>query len=470
MANVYVWQDDPESGLQLIQISAPELNSGLLPTRIDPTPPDAKLYDRDTDGFRSWVLAASLSRAAHFWGPLLPQATTWQRGSALSVYIDRDVDLNAYYDRDSLSFFHEQVGQRTYYSGESPDVVCHEFGHGVLDAVRPELWNAASIETAAFHESFGDMSAILCALQLYTIRKEVLQETANQPGRNSKLSRLAEQMGNGIRQVSPDAAESDCLRNAANSFFYQEPDTLPSMAPATQLSSEPHSLSRVFTGAFFEALAGMCRTLSDPPTEASLGAAAVDMAKLVIDAVKIAPVVPEYFSQVAAGLIEADSNTGGKYATALKSAFVHRGILSPGTATAMLSLQSATSVGGATPAMRMATGGQPPPSGDLPLQAMTADQYGLDGPLFVHAPGQPRRLAAHAAGFNATFAMPQSSEKAAHSFVEQLMRVGRIDYGRSGNPSLHILHPNRHKTHTLEPSGNGYILRRKVFYCGFSGA
>jgi len=59
---------------------------------------------------------------------------------------------------------------------------------------------------------------------------------------------------------------------------------------------------------------------------------------------------------------------------------------------------------------------------------MTADQYGLDGPLFVHAPGQPRRLAAHAAGFNATFAMPQSSEKAAHSFVEQLMRVGRIDY------------------------------------------
>jgi hypothetical protein len=470
MANVYVWQDDPESGLQLIEISAPQLNAGLLPTKIDPPPPDAKLYDKDTDGLRAWALAAALARAANFWGPLLPHGITWQRGSALDVYLDRDVDLNAYYDRDSLSFFHEQVGRRTYYSCESPDVVCHEFGHGVLDAVRPELWNAASLETAAFHESFGDMSAILCALQLDSIRSNMLEETASRPGRNSKLSRLAEQMGNGIRQVSPDAAESDCLRNAANSFFYQAPDTLPSMAPATQLSSEPHSLSRVFTGAFFEAFAGMCSIVSDPPTATSVAAAAADMAKLLLDAVKISPVVPEYFSQVAAGLIEADSNLGGKYATALKSAFVHRGILSPGTATAMLSLQTATSVTGATPAMRMATGGQPPPSGDLPLQAMTADQYGLDGPLFVHAPGQPRRLAAHAAGFNSTFTVPQSSEKAAHSFVEQLMRMGRVDYGKTGDPSVHILHPNRHKTHKLERSGTGYILRRKVFYCGFSAA
>ena len=469
MANIYIWQDDPESGQRTLQISAPDLNVAPLPTKITDPQPEAKLYDKGSDEFRYWVVAGSLSRAQQFWGPLLPAGITWHQGSALDVIRDRDVDLNAYYDRASLSFFHEDVGGQTFFSCESPDVVCHEFGHGVLDAIRPELFDAASIESSAFHESFADMSAILTAIQLNEVRNEVMQETGNRPERNSRLSRLAEQLGRAIRQVSPGSAETDCLRNAANSFFYQEPDTLPSMAPASMLSSEPHSLSRVFTGAFFEALAGMSRTLSDPPTEAALKSASVEMAKLLLGAVKIAPVVPEYFSQVAAGLIEADSNGGGKYATVLKSAFVRHGILSPSTATSMVSLQAATSVSGATPAMRMATGGTAPTSGQLPLQAITAAQYGLDGPLFVHAPSQPRRLAAHAASFTSAVVMPQSSEMAARSFVEHLMRLGRVDYGAHGDPNLHILHPHRHKTHFLERVGNGYVLSRKVFYCGLSG-
>ena len=35
--------------------------------------------------------------------------------------------------------------------------------HALLDAIRPQLWNAASIEVASFHEAFGDISAMLGA-------------------------------------------------------------------------------------------------------------------------------------------------------------------------------------------------------------------------------------------------------------------------------------------------------------------
>ena len=100
------------------------------------------------------------------------------------------------------------------------------------------------------------MSAILVALQLPTLRAAVLTETGGDLTRSSRLSRLAEQLGWAIRQFSPDAVERDCLRNAVNSFVYTNPEGLPSNAPAASLSSEPHSFSRVFTAAFFEAIAG----------------------------------------------------------------------------------------------------------------------------------------------------------------------------------------------------------------------
>src|SRR5262249_34933031 len=158
---------------------------------------------------------------------------------------------NANYTRAfGLRFFHQKVQDFHIYTSESPDIVCHELGHAILDALRPELFNAANTETAAFHESFGDMSAILCALHVPSIRQTVLAEPGGRLNVNSRLSRVGEQLGWGIRQLSPTAVDRDCLRNAANRFFYERPDRLPASAPADLLSTEEHSFSRVFTGAF----------------------------------------------------------------------------------------------------------------------------------------------------------------------------------------------------------------------------
>src|SRR5262249_37837727 len=154
-----------------------------------------------------------------------------------------------------------------------------------------QLFDAASIEAAAFHESFGDMSALLSALQLPSVREGILAETAGVLGRSSRLSRLAAQLAWAIRQSRPSGAEPRRLRKAVNTFFYRDPDTLPTAAPAASLSSEPHSFSRVFTGAFFEALAGMLAT-TDRKNEAALLQVSQDMGAILVQGIRDASVVP----------------------------------------------------------------------------------------------------------------------------------------------------------------------------------
>jgi hypothetical protein len=72
-------------------------------------------------------------------------------------------DLNAYYDGRGLRFFEYTTGAKTTYSGASTDVVAHECGHALLDQLRPDLWSSSYIETGAFHEAFGDCTALLTA-------------------------------------------------------------------------------------------------------------------------------------------------------------------------------------------------------------------------------------------------------------------------------------------------------------------
>src|SRR4051812_2105659 len=284
--SVLAWDDDPGAPDEAptrapAQRPLPTLG-GTLAISIRGKAPAPGQYAQKTPQFRYWTAADALARASAFWSRVLPAGTRWFTGASLPVLLDAGEDLNAYYDRRGLNFFHRQVRGQLLFSGESPDVVCHELGHAVLDAIRPELWDTATAEAAAFHESFGDISALLCNLQLESVRREVLSETGGRLYQSSRLSRLAEQLGWGIRQIMPDQADGDCLRNAVNRFFYRDPNTLPPSGPASSLSSEPHSFSRVFTGAFFEGMAGL---LSKTPDQAALLAASQEAATLLVRAV-----------------------------------------------------------------------------------------------------------------------------------------------------------------------------------------
>ncbi|MBV9359682.1 MAG: hypothetical protein JO023_29580 [Chloroflexi bacterium] len=455
-ASVAAWEDDPGSGggLKPITRPVPALEQPPLPLHFAGPAVEPGMYDPGTPQFRYWAAAEALRRAADFWAPLLPPGASWQPGGALQVLLDEGVDLNAYYDRNALNFFHATVDGTTYYSGESPDVVCHEEGHAILDAIRPQLWDAQSAEPAALHESFGDMSAILSALQLQSFREAVLAEVDGRLERSSRLSRLAEQLGAAIRRVAPDAAEPDCLRNAVNSFFYQDPVTLPPSAPASALASEPHSFSRVFTGAFFEALAAMLVVLGDPSQD-RLHQVSVDLGRLLVDAALAAPVVPDYYAQVAAHLVEADTaRFAGRYGSVIKGAFVHHGILSLDAAT-----QPASVPGGA-----LDSAGGPPPA--LPVVALAGAPFGLGArTLLVTSPGEAKRLDATSAALDAGPSTPPAHELATRAFVEDLFQRGQVSTGSFTDAATTVRRPSVLPTHEVitDPGSNALLLVRRRF-------
>ena len=455
-SGVLAWEDDPGSGVT-VNRPIPDLAKKPLAFRFPSPAPTAKVYAKATPEFRYWTAAEALRRGADFWAAVVPLAN-WEVGASLKVILDEGEDLNAYYDRKALNFFHGPSPSGTVYSGESPDVICHEMGHAILDSFKPELWGAASQEVAAFHESFGDMSAILSALQLPTLRGAILSDTGGKISKTSRLSRLAEQLGTAIRAQAPDAVDPDCLRNAANSFVYRNPATLPSSAPAVSLSSEPHSFSRVFTGAFLEILGAMLQIKAgaSTPTDPQLLAVSTEFGGILATAVKAASVVSDWYAQVAAQIVLAAGKVNPAYAPAIKAVFVRRQILS---------LHSAATIGivaEAAPVMAAAAAGQI--QGPLPKVALHAGHYGLDGLLMVDAPGQHRAFIATAAGPNSQPIEPVTGTTAAQYFVDDLFTRGRVDYVAQAH--AHLDHRRTMKTHRVVKHGDAHHLERVLFDCG----
>jgi hypothetical protein len=461
-AQVASWEDDPESGVATRR-PVPDLSKKPLAYAFAGAKPIARVYAEGTSQFRYWAAAEALRRGADFWAARI--GVGWEVGKTLKVMLDEGVDLNAYYDRNALNFFHGPGAQGTVWSCESPDVVCHEMGHAILDSIKPQLWDAASQEAAAFHESFGDMSAILSALQLQSLRKAVLSDTQGQLYRSSRLSRLAEQLGSAIRKSHPDAVESDCLRNAVNSFTYSDPMRLPQMAPASLLSSEPHSFSRVFTGAFFEVLAGLVAAKASKSgaaaTEADLLAASGEIADILVNGVRAAPVVPNFYAQVAAAMVQASAAVNAQYPPILKAAFVRRSILSLRSAAQVQTLQATQKGVAARRGMAAA------PTEPTSTLALPSDHYGLDRPILVQAATNPRSFVAMAADAGAV-APPPSSSTAAAAFVDDLFRLGKVDYSGFRSAEAGLNHGDRRPSHKLASEGSGLRLMRCHFDCGLA--
>jgi hypothetical protein len=421
---VRAWQDDPGSGLQPVERPAPNLAARPLPLTIswrDHAPP-ADEYPVATSAFRYWTAAEALRRAADFWAGIVPDGTTWWVGGALPVGLDEGIDLNANYNRFGLHFYHARVAGSTVYTGESPDVLCHELGHAVLDAVKPQLFHTASVEVAAFHEAFGDISAILSALQLEPVRRTVIEETGGRY-QASQVSRLAEQVGAAIRRLRPDAVDTDCLRNAVNSFVYKPPAQLPPWGPASILSGEPHSFSRVFTAAFFEALCLMASAREDRLTEATLAEVAADAGRLLLAAVRLSPMPPKLFADVAGRMVSIAHHVDPAYPALLRTAFLRRGILS------------------------VVTGAhRPTPRTQVGLMRVSTGPYGLDAKeLVVQANGDVNEV---------------------HAFLRWLIERGRIEAPTRRLAAIST-HPHTVKSHRLVDLDGRLVLERILFDCGF---
>src|SRR5436305_14149764 len=103
-SNVNAWEDDPESGVEVSR-PVPELSHKPLAFSFPNPIPAPESYPPGSAQFRYWTAAEALRRGADFWAPLLP-VHNWEPGDTLAVLLDEGEDLNAFYDRNALNFFH----------------------------------------------------------------------------------------------------------------------------------------------------------------------------------------------------------------------------------------------------------------------------------------------------------------------------------------------------------------------------
>ena len=335
-ARIRVYLNDPEGrGDRLVDVAPPEkTEGGPWGFRVEGKSPGPRAYTPDTPEFLHWQIASALDRGKRLWTRRLPEPGAWIPGAVLPAVAVAGQDLNAYYDRKALRFFRD-VDVKTHaivHSGDSPDVVTHEQGHAVLDAARPDLWDAPHFEVAAFHEAFGDLAAISVALSEPALAERVLSETKGDASRSNLVSRLAEELGEAVRDnYGPDAAPPGALRDAVNAFVYTDPKGLPDDAPAQSLSAEPHSFCRVITGACWDVLVAIFRATAGTDRPRALAQACEKMLTLAVAAAETAPSGADFFGRFARRVVrEARGDGAESLAAALaRPLFARRLLASP---------------------------------------------------------------------------------------------------------------------------------------------
>ena len=98
------------------------------------------------------------------------------------------------------------------------------------------------------------------------------------------------------------------MRDANNDYLYLKPESLPENAPPEVLTAEPHSFSRIFTGAFWDILAEVSddfRQQCQDPRQALISSRDV-MARLLARTVELGPNRLNRLSQMGKAMIEAD--------------------------------------------------------------------------------------------------------------------------------------------------------------------
>jgi hypothetical protein len=337
-SEIRIFPNDPEASVGLVPATP------IAPLDVDPSYViDGRRYapapyDPGTLAFQYWQGETALRRTIRVWEDLFDRDfAAWHDGHPLRVRLRAGRDLNAFYDRASLQFFYDtdRVTGRAVYACESLDVVAHETGHAVLDVYQPAFWSSADPEVAALHEAFADCSSLLVTLTEPAVRRRFLDEAGAAVQKSNLVSRLAEALGRAVYDNYGPQAISDPtrLRDANNSFRYRSPGSLPAGASDDALSSEPHSFSRVFTGAFYDLLAWLiARALRETPEEPE---PAVERARrlggrLLARALETLPPGAGHYRAVALRMREVDQTEGGGVASAgIEEAFGKHGIKLP---------------------------------------------------------------------------------------------------------------------------------------------
>jgi hypothetical protein len=290
----------------------------------------AAVYPLDDARFVGWQARQAAILAVEAWEAVLDEPiTSWAKESAnphsLPVLPDQGEDMNAYYDRKGVSFFHQFRDGATEYSGASTDVVSHEVGHAILDAIRPDLWGLNFLEAGGFHEAFGDVTALITALSDRETRKTLLKISPDL-GTANFVEATAEDLSDTVRRVLGAGHPAAKPRQALNTFKWQLPETMPSSGGPDDMIGEVHSIARIITGCFYDLLRLMFAK-SGSSTQDQLWSTTRAVGKLFHQAAKDAPALPRFFRSVGRSMVLADQTlNSGATRDLINQAFSQHGL------------------------------------------------------------------------------------------------------------------------------------------------
>lgn len=245
--------------------------------------------------------------------------------------------VNAFYTSEggSINFFNYQNDQRhVHRTGMMSDVIAHETGHAILDALRPTYIRTLDVPAGGFHESFGDMIAMLRALHEPSIIEVLKSETKGDLGQSNIVTRLAEQLG-ADAYGPPRNGGPAFLRDAVNDHKFADQHFLPYTDPSmggNGFGTEPHAYATLFTGAFYDLFGKIYDTMAADPdksfTEAVAGARDLT-GSLLMRAIEIGPIGNPSYPEMAEAFIQADAiDNDGALRPLIEETFRDRGILS----------------------------------------------------------------------------------------------------------------------------------------------
>jgi hypothetical protein len=250
----------------------------------------------------------------------------WQWNSAsnvvpISVFPRAGDTANAFYSRaeKSLKFFFftppgAPAGTPKVFTCRSLDIVAHETGHAVLDALKPQwLLSNNPPQTGGLHESFGDLTAIFLTLsQLDQCEAFIAQTKANLHAKTF-LSDMAEEFGLALGRPNG-------LRNADNDFKLSE------------VGTEVHAISQVFTGGIYDVLADIFAFERKPNLEdeaVTLLRVGQYMCSLVLRAIGKAPAAAATYADVVNQMLTITVADGkpASYRNFLRNRFTFREVI-----------------------------------------------------------------------------------------------------------------------------------------------
>jgi hypothetical protein len=217
---------------------------------------------------------------------------------------------NAFYERDSrsLQFFWFEAGEETVYTALSRDIVAHECGHALLDAVVPSLYDSLTPESLAIHEAVADLVAVLMALRSKELRTSVLAQTDGSISDATWFSGIAERFGS--KRPTDDGRVATALRDLRNADTMETVDR-----------RRPHRLSTILSATFYDTLidvfdnlkAGNLERSGDDSPEGrlraagrALGTAEIVFRRLLLRAIDYLPPGDLTFADVARATLAAD--------------------------------------------------------------------------------------------------------------------------------------------------------------------